>query len=185
MSDEMKTFFGESKSLEDFQANMPKAAEVPDSYEIPEALVDGLDQAEMDVFMPQAKEQGFTQGQMDFLLNYEAERAAGFPEQMYAATQAVMAEGLAEMKTSLGDAGYNETITGAKLYRDNLPPELKQEAVEFFDKTGMGNHPTLIKILAAYSERFKEDAFTGGNGGQGKAALTPAQRMYPNQGKDK
>ena len=183
MSDEMKEFFGESKSLKEFQENMPKAADVPEEYVLPEGAE--IDQDQFAVFLPFAKEGNFTQAQMDVLLKYEGERSAAFPEQMYAATQAVMAEGLAEMKTSLGDEGYNETVTGAKLYRDNLPPELKQEALEFFDKTGMGNHPTLIKILAAHSKRFKEDAFTGGGGDGGKSELTPAQRMYPNQGKDK
>jgi len=181
MSDEMKEFFGESKSLAEFKESLPKAVEVPENYEVPEGME--VNQEEFAAFVPLAKEMGLSQGQIEGLLKYEAERSEALPGQIYEAGQVAMKEGLATMKTSLGDEGFNEMVTGAKLYRDNLPADLKQEAIEFFDSTGMGNHPTLIKILAAYSQRFKEDAFTGGGNEGGGSEKSAAQKMYPNQGK--
>ncbi|MCK4501283.1 hypothetical protein KAU11_12355, partial [Candidatus Babeliales bacterium] len=175
-------------SIEDALAKIA-GNDVPDEYTLPEGVeADVFGDEVLKDFQAQAKEQGFTQGQMDFLMKYEADRATSFPDDIKEYNSKIFSDGLATMKQEMGNQKATEMVTGAKaamkLFADD-------SMVEFLDNSGLGDSPDLIRFFAKVGAAISEDSTVMPQGhGEGKAD-TPgardaaaAQKMYPSMAKD-
>ncbi len=181
MSDDLKSYFGESKSLEEFKTAQPKATEVPETYAVPEGI-EGVDEEVVAGFSAFAKENKLNISQDDFakLIEFDAQRMGGLPDQILAQADASMKEGLATMKTEMGDEKYNESLQMARKVIKAYGNEAFNARLE---ATRWGNDPEMLKFIAWAGPHFSEDTFAGGDGGGSGEKKSQAQKMYPNQGK--
>lgn len=175
-------------SIEDALAKIA-GNEVPGEYTLPEGVEADVFGADiLSEFQAQAKEQGFSQGQMDFLLKYEADRATSFPDDIKEYNSKIFADGLATMKEELGNQKATEMVTGAKAAMKLFADE---SMVEFLDTTGLGDSPDIIRFFAKVGAAISEDSTVMPQGhGEGRAD-TPgardsaaAQKLYPSMAKD-
>lgn len=142
----------------------------PEQY-APVTAPEGLeiDAAALDSFLPVAKTLNLTQEQLQGLVEYQAQQSIE--------AQKALVEG---WETSLkadkdfGGANYeNNKLTALKAVSAFGSPEL----VEFFNTTGLGSHPEIVKAFAKIGKTISEDRFhpetkTG-------SQKTLAERMYP------
>lgn len=183
LPDDLKEFFGEAKSLEEFKANMPKAAEVPEdySYAIPDGM-EGVDSEEVASFSAYAKEQGLTISQGDFekLMEYDKARMEKMPSLILEQVEGQMKEGLEAMRAEMGEESFGETVGMAKKV---IKAFGNPEVTAWLNETRMGNHPVLVKFLSSVGKGLSEDQFTGGDLSDKGEPKSAAQKLYPNQGK--
>ncbi len=150
-----------------------------------------LDQAALDRFSPKFKELGLTNRQVQGIVAEEAARRkeeyenyANTPEGGWSmaaheyftknGTPEKWAEN-AKADKDIGGAKWDATTAAAKRAVTTLgTPELK----EFFEATGGGNHPELIRFMAKVGAMIKEDnpasGSLPGNTGKDRAAI-----LYP------
>lgn len=175
-------------SIEDALAKIA-GNEVPDEYTLPEGVeADVFGEEILQGFMAQAKEQNFSQGQMDFLLKFEADRAASFPDDIKEYNKTIFADGLATMKSELGNQKATEMVTGAKAAMKMFADE---SMLTFLDDSGLGDSPDLIRFFAKVGAAISEDSTSFSQGHGEVKANTPsgrdaqtAQKMYPSMAKD-
>ena len=142
----------------------------PEQY-APVTAPEGLevDAAAVDSFLPTAKALNLTQEQLQGLVEYQARQAAE--------TQQALVEGWeSSLKADkeFGGANYESNkLAALKAVGAFGSPEL----VEFFNTTGLGSHPEIVKAFAKIGKTISEDRFhpetkTG-------SQKTLAERMYP------
>lgn len=183
LPDEVKAFFGEAKSLDEFKASLPKAAEVPEdyAYTVPEGT-EGIDQEVVAGFSAYAKENGLQISQSDFekLMVFDQQRMANLPNVILEQANNQMLEGLDAYKTEVGEEKFGEHIQDAKKV---IAAYGNQDFKKMLNETKIGNHPEMLKFMAWAAPMFKEDTFVAGDPTQHRSEKTPAQKLYPNQGK--
>jgi len=145
-------------------------AGAPEQY-APVTAPEGLevDAAAVDSFLPTAKALNLTQEQLQGLVEYQARQAAE-------AQQALVEGWESSLKADkeFGGANYESNkLAALKAVGAFGSPEL----VEFFNTTGLGSHPEIVKAFAKIGKTISEDRFhpetkTG-------SQKTLAERMYP------
>lgn len=160
------------------------------TVEMPEGVE--LDTALMDRFAPKFKEAGLTQRQVQAIASEfaqlrkdEAEQYMGTPEGQWSAasyeyfkqngTPDAWAD-KAKADKEIGGDNWSATVSSAQRAVNELgTPELKQ----FFEASGGGNHPELIRFMAKVGAMIKEDNPASGNV-PGKARQADrAEVLYP------
>lgn len=173
LPEEMRESLKDFESVEDLAKAFAEAKaerDVPESYEfnVPEESKELFDQSVADSFSEVAKEQGLTQKQLDRLLQWDMNRtkvlAESYQEKLEAGMKGLQAE---------WGARFNENLGLAKkgMRADIVPDDLRKDLTE---NPAYGNHPGLIKLLAAIGERLDEDSFSpaGKPGGRSTDAAT-------------
>ncbi|HLE40018.1 MAG TPA: hypothetical protein VI956_00785 [Nitrospirota bacterium] len=133
--------------------------ETPDKYEIkPTEGVDvKLDDGIMKGFREAAHKSGLLPGQVQNLFSWYSKAMS---DQMKVATDTFkngVQKGLDDLKTEWGEQ-YKPKIGRANL----ALKEFGDDALtKFFEESGMGNHPALIKVFAKIGEGLSEDKFRG------------------------
>jgi len=77
----------------------------------------------------------------------------------------------------LGGDKLTETLATAQKAIALGPPGLK----ELLNRTGMGNHPAVVKWAHAVGKALSEDRFVAGGQGANTGEKSTAQVLYPNQ----
>jgi hypothetical protein len=94
--------------------------------------------------------------------------------------EAVKAEWLESAKSDkeYGGDKLAENMSFVAKARDDLAtPELR----DLLDKTGLGNHPEMVRLFYRYGKAVSEDTYKPGrNNGPSGSPQSLAQRMYPN-----
>lgn len=188
ITDEDKTALTDL-SAEDVLARL-RGPVVPESYALPEGVeVDQIDQGVFDNASAMAKELGLTQAQMDGLVKFDVERQATFADDMKAFNEKTFADGLADMKTEMGNQKAEESFTMAK---NAMRMFADDKSWDFLDSSGLGNSPDLIRLFAAVGRAVGEDAFRGAppgpNDGKKLNLSNPdperVNKMYPTMNPD-
>ena len=144
---------------------------VPDKYD-PFSVPDGMavDEGLSGEFGAVAKELGLPQDQaqklVDFYTTTQQKQIEAMNESWVAAVKSDPEIGGAKLDASLAVAAKAVDAFGG------------QELRQFFDETGMGNHPAMVKLMINIGKRISEDSFIPGQtGGETKSA---AEVLYPN-----
>lgn len=155
-----------------------KAAEIPDAYEftLPEGVT--LDSELLDKVTPIFKAKGFSkdeaQGMVDLYTGKIAELAQAQQEAWKGQLEAWKND--IQSDPEFGGTQFKATVKSAQTiiarYGDD---QLKQELAAF----GVGNMPSLIRMLARAGKDMAEDKFVGAGGASGVDDTPPELRMYP------
>lgn len=164
-------------SKESKPADKPGA---PDKYEL--KIPDGsrIDQAHVDKIVAHAKAQGLSQEAAQSLLNRDSEVLAdhskGQLEQLKVQSEAWKQEFLTDKETG-GDKGVENSELAHRALAEWAPPEF----VEELEKTGLGNHPGLMKTFLRIGKAMSDGRIirskTPGGSGSKKSA---EEILYPN-----
>lgn len=126
-------------------------------------------------FRSVAKELGLTQEQAQKLIDLDVKRTNAQTE----AVQKASAEwaAAAQADKEFGGAALAENVAVAKKALDTFgTPALK----DLLQKSGLGNHPEIIRAFYRAGKNISEDRFVGSAAGDANPQATTAQRMYPN-----
>lgn len=158
-------------------AEAAKAA-VPEKYEF--KAPDGVtfDPAQIEAFTPIAKELGLTNAQAQRLVDFHATTIASATAAQAAVVSAQTAEWLGQTKADkdFGGLKFGENTAVAVKALDKFGTPALREAL---DKSGMGNHPEVFRLLWNIGKTMSEDTFSSGNGGGGGAPRTAASILFP------
>jgi len=146
----------------------------PEGYE--------LDQGLLGEFTPKFKEWGLSQDQAQDLLNMAPKLVDATVQKT---TQAVLAQvGLsdrgqwAEQIRTDKEIGGDKVAENVAIARRGAEALMDADTRQFLAKTGLGNHPGLVRAMYRYGKTLSED---GGTPGTSKASSqSTAQRHYAN-----
>ena len=161
----------ETKSEESESDGSEKHA--PDEYE-DFKLPEGFD-ADPDItnsFKELAKKFDLTQGEAQELIDFSIQQAQKSTESQQAIYENTIKEWKEQVKNDLGVNFDKELAYAAKTRQRFSNPELDK----FLDDSGLGNHPSLVKLYIAVGKAISEDNFE--SGGETKGA-SKAQSLYP------
>lgn len=178
-SDEMKgnetiTAFETPEALAQAFLDKPGAPEVPkdvDGYTVPEKYpIKGLRKF--------AHESGMTQAQLDSIVKFNTERQETFSK----AAQEVATKSADALKKEWGE-DFEDNVNVARQLVTKFDTE-SGEFAKFLKDTKTGNAPVVVKFMHAIGVLMKEGGFLKADGKPTKEALTIAEKLYPNQGKE-
>ncbi len=148
---------------------------VPDAYEV--SLPDGaeLDQAALDHFSPAFRELHLTNDQVQKLADLRLEE------------QQQQAQHWADTRRSWVKQGERDAEVGGNRYRTSVATAQSaiaqfadQEAVQFLEDSGLGDHPAMLRMFHRIGAAMADDSIVTARGGaadQGPAARL--NRLYP------
>lgn len=147
--------------------------ETPDAYQL--QLGEGAtdeDKAFVDGFRTVAHKAGLTQAQMGAAIQYLNEVTAKAGEAATKQAETAAADTTKALKAEWGDK--------FEIYSKAVPKLVEElggeKAVEALNAEGMGNSPTLLKILAKITDmRAEQETLPGGGGGATEGPNTPYQ----------
>ncbi len=135
-------------------AEAPKKV-VPETYslKVPEGSV--LSQAQVEAVSLFAKEKGLSNDEAQLALEQRSIAAADFAKTQTDSFEAVKGQWLEECKTDkdFGGDKLPETVRHAKVAVERYFPEIKAE----LDRTGLGNHPGLLRGMARIGREMGSD----------------------------
>lgn len=150
---------------------------VPEKYEfqLPDDVQ--MDEAGVEAYSAFAKEAGLSQEAAQGLISKLAPALQARQAQVAEAAKAEWAESSKADKEFGGDK-LTENLAVAKKAIDTFgSPELR----EFLNKSGLGNHPELIRAFYRAGKTISEDSFIPSNGQASTGTRDPARSLYPNQ----
>lgn len=149
-----------------------EVAGIPENYDLASIIPEGmeLDQTRMESFTELAKESGLSQEKASKLAAYGIQlmqESAGAVQQQFVERVNAWGE---QAKTELG-AEYNNTVqlaaTGVEVLERQIP-----ELRAMLNETGAGNHPVMVKAMAAIGKLVAEDNGNKLLGGEPQAGNT-------------
>ncbi len=158
--------------------NAPTGA--PETYEtfsLPEGME--MDNAQLEVFLPIAKDLKLTQEQAQKLVSLDAEQKVAAAQAQQQATDDMVDEWRDTTKTDevLGGANLPQTLAHVNTFLNKFAsPALRQ----LLDDTSVGNHIEVIRLFSAAGKAMGEDGVIG-RGGSSSTPKTTAQLLYANQ----
>lgn len=156
----------------------------PDGYKVPEKLPDGVkvDEQAVKGFFSEAHRLGLTSQQAAALVRWQAENHTQ-QASAAAAEQGIRAEKVvADLRREWGSA-FDQNIG---LAREAVKRFGGDEALAYLNTSGMGNDPTLIRLMSKVGKAIAADEVIGA-GGRTKFAPTPDEarreiaRLYTDQ----
>jgi hypothetical protein len=143
---------------------------IPETYEfnMPEGVV--LDEGLAELATPVFKELNLSQEQADKLASVMIANAESRAEQANEAFSNQLKEWDQSLRkdSEFGGDNYDTNVAKVAEFIDATVPEsISGELKQFFDQTGAGNHPALVKYIQHLAVTFPvgEDDFSGGKGG--------------------
>jgi hypothetical protein len=144
-----------------------------------------LDQADVDRIAADAKARGLTPEQTQFFIDREHSMLAKVSD-VYGKlrTDEIAEQGAKWKAETLADpdlGGDNAPATEADVQRalNLLDPKVKQEFVEFSEKTQTGSNRVLVRVLRDFGRLAKPDKMSGGGGAPlGNAVQLPNADVF-------
>ncbi len=161
---------GKLATEEDWKAVYKKLG-VPDSadkYDIKVPEKTPVDENFIKSFKEQALKTGMLPHQAQKFVEWIAEGASARSAEMNAARKTQTESGIAALKTEWGQ-GYDKKVQAAQVAVSEFGGD---ELTAYLEKTGLGNDPMMIKLLAKVGESLKEDKIAG-NGSTRLMGKTP------------
>ncbi len=138
-----------------------------------------MDNAQLEVFLPLAKDLDLTQEQAQKLVSLDAAQKVAAAQAQQQATDDMLDGWRDETKAdeTLGGANLPQTLAHVNTFLNKFgTPELRQ----LLDDTGVGNNIQAIRLFAAAGKAMGEDGVVG-RGVNSPAQKTTAQLLYENQ----
>lgn len=159
---------GAEQQAKDQKADPGKSAvAAPEKYEFKTAEGQELDAEAVKAFEPIAKELNLSNEQAQKLVDVYGSKIMPKLVEQQAAQWQQQIEQWAEQVKADKDLGTDASIGAAQKAMDKFgSPELKQ----YFNETGLGNHPELVRIFANIGKAMSEDGLVTGNSGGAKSA---------------
>lgn len=154
----------------------PGAPEEYADFTLPEGME--IDPDLIAEFKAEAKRLNLSQEDAQKLVDIQAKLAEKQGKAILEQHQKTVAEWAEQVKTELGADYKKELAFAAKAINKFGTPELR----EFFNATGIGNHPELVKVFINIGKQISEDAFV-----EGKTKTAPksaAEILYGNTHKN-
>lgn len=165
---------GQTNKPADGQQDGQAASKAPEQY-ADFTVPDGYDLGELgNEFKTVAKELGLTQEQAQKLIDLDVKRFGAQTESVQKATAKWLEDAQADKE--FGGEALTENVAIAKKAIDTFGSDALKDLLQ---KTGLGNHPELIRVFYRAGKAISEDRFVNGATGD-NAQVTTAQRMYPN-----
>lgn len=155
-----------------------KALGIPakaEDYQLPDNKLLGKDfaAAQRELFL----KQGLSQDQAKSVYEATIKQLQGGADAIKKANQTARAEAETALKKEFGDK-YTQTLTDAQSALRRFAPE---ELISYLDKTGLGNHVGLIKMLSAIQGQIGGDSLlSGANAGGNSDPNEEGKRRFPN-----
>lgn len=154
---------------------------VPEKYDLKLPKDSPMNAAQVEKLSSYAKEKGLSNEQAQSLLDRESEAVSG-----YASEQA---EKQSQFMASLAEQAKNDKEIGGESFKKNVElasrvvtrfgtPEFKKE----LDRSGLGNHPELIRVFKRVGEAMSEDQLII-PGAQSHGKKSTASILYPDSPK--
>lgn len=167
-------------------APKPDAAPAPVEYKFtaPEGVT--LDQGLLDQFTPLAKEMGLKPEQAQQLVNLYAKAQQDAAKAYEQSVQQMEAGWRDAMKNDpvYGGPKYEATVADAKKAVARFEAEIRDPSTpdatplkDFFNETGVGSHPVMVKLMASIGRKIAEDRPVGSTSSSA-AELTLADKLY-------
>ncbi len=134
----------------------PGAPEEYADFTLPEGME--IDPDLIAEFKAEAKRLNLSQEDAQKLVDIQAKLAEKQGKAILEQHQKTIAEWAEQVKTELGADYKKELAFAAKAINKFGTPELR----EFFNATGIGNHPELVKVFINIGKQISEDAFVEG-----------------------
>jgi len=151
---------GEAKAPDEYEFKAPDDAQLDD------AVIDAFSEIAKDLDMPQDAAQKMIDKVAPVMQARQAEQIAAVREEWAESSKA---------DKEIGGDKLNENLATAKKAMDTFgTPELK----ELLNKSGLGNHPEIIRAFYRAGKTVSEDTFVGGKQ-ESSGSESTAQRMYP------
>ena len=152
----------------------------PETYET-FSLPDGMEMntAQLEVFLPLAKDLDLTQEQAQKLVSLDAEQKVAAAQAQQQATDDMLDEWRETTKTDpeIGGANLPQSLAQVNTFLNKFAsPALRQ----LLDDTGVGNNIEVIRLFSAAGKAMGEDGVIG-RGGSSSTPKTTAQLLYANQ----
>jgi len=158
------------------------AAGTPETYEFKAPQGTEVGAPVLTAFSDVARELGLPQDGAQKVLDKVAPAIAAHQ----AAQLEAFYQDIGGLPTTWEDAARKDAEYGGPAFEQNLAvtqkaialgtPELKA----LLNKTGLGNHPEMVRWMYRVGKHFNEDAFVTGQNSSVPTAPSAAQRMYPN-----
>lgn len=134
----------------------PGAPEEYADFTLPEGME--IDPDLIAEFKAEAKRLNLSQEDAQKLVDIQAKLAEKQSKAVLEQHQKTVAEWAEQVKAELGADYKKELAFAAKAINKFGTPELR----EFFNATGIGNHPELVKVFINIGKQISEDAFVEG-----------------------
>lgn len=154
-----------AKTKTDLEAERKKA--VPDKYELKFADDAPLDPKEdREKIVAQAKEFGFTNAQAQAFATHIESTVKAVVSRQASASEAQKTKWAEDAKADkeLGGDKLQETLKVCKRAMDKFAPK-DSPLAKFFDESGYGNHPEVIRLFFKLGQTMKEDRPNHGSDG--------------------
>jgi len=172
-TDDGKEAEGDKGEKED-DSKQEEESKAPDEYEFKAPDDTQLDDTVIDAFSEVAKELDMPQDAAQKMIDKVAPVMQARQAEQIAAVREEWAESSKSDKEFGGDK-LEENLATAKKAMDTFgTPELKA----LLNKSGLGNHPEIIRAFYRAGKKISEDTFVGGKQ-ETSGSETTAQRMYP------
>ena len=180
----------EGKSIEDSEGGEPKGQEtttadfvatLPEGVEASEALLKPFAEVVKEHGVPHEVAQKF----VDLYVDAQTQAAEAAAQQDLDEWKAQQSRWVEEVKTDkeLGGTNFEATQTAIRTFFGKYADA---ETREFFNATGLGNHPKLVRLFARVAKADSEDSLGGAARTSGSAQPSEAEmlaRMYPTMSK--
>ena len=161
--------------------------EVPENYdfknvELPEGME--LDQELTKEFSDAAKEMGLSQAKADKFMGMGVKLSTKIQEKFESALKEAQQNQIKSYKTMLntdkeiGGANLKTTLQEAN---EAYQTFVSDEAADILAKTGLNNHPTIVKMFRDIGRQIKDDSIKGGANQKHERT---AEDWYPDMKKD-
>jgi hypothetical protein len=136
-----------------------------------------LDKARIDEVLAEAKAQGLTNEQAQNLLMREEKAVAGSHKSLEAQLETNKTNWLKALESDkdVGGAKWKENAETAHLF---LKQHADQGMMDFLDKTGYGNNPSVFKFVLKLANMAKSDKIVNGGGATHQSGKSMADLMY-------
>lgn len=175
---------GEASPPEEWNAVYEKLGrpETPDKYEIDPSVWETEDGGELvgvmrdenmeKEFLEKAHELGLNNRQVKELYNWQAEAMKQRSQENRQSAEQMVQAADEVLRKEWGRA-YDEKLASAHRAVNELADD---KLVDLLEKTGLGNHPTMVKLFAQLGEYMGEDTTRGENGSR-SGTLTPKSAL--------
>ena len=148
-----------------------------DGYELSLEEDSLINQDQLDEFSSLAKENGLTEEQAKALLNHQTNTLKNYQETQEKEAQRQSAQWVEDIKkdTELGGSVFKESIENAhRAFQRFGSNEFKAH----LDKSGLGNHPEVIRTFSRIGKAMANDKFINGEVNSAKKDVSLGEAMY-------
>ena len=151
------------------------------NFTMPEGFAEE-DREAFDTFVKAATDKGIAPEQVQTMVDLYGSQLQGLAQSTQDSFEATNDAWMEEVRK-------DDTVGGAKLQdsiglmKKGLDAFGDQEAISILKESGLSNRLPIVKMLVKIGQAVSDDSFQFGNDSRGNENKSPAEVMYPNQGK--